>query len=279
MTSSVKIVRTNGVELSTESFGDTSQPAVLLMMGAAASMLWWPEALCRQLAAAGRYVIRYDQRDTGCSTTYPPGRPGYSLDDLADDAVAILTAYGVERAHLVGMSLGGMIAQIVALKHPGRVSALTLIASSVFGPAGAGLPPIHEKILEYHRAGAGLDWSNRSAAADYMAGGWRLLSGSGRRCDEAAIQLIAAKEAARARSLASMFNHALLKGGEHWYGRGQEIAAPAVVIHGTDDPVLPYPHGVVLAKEVPGAKLVTLEGAGHELHRDDWDVIVEIARR
>jgi pimeloyl-ACP methyl ester carboxylesterase len=138
----VRIVNANGVELCTESFGDPYQPAILLIMGAAASMLWWPDELCRRVAAAGRHVIRYDQRDTGWSTSYPPGQPGYSLDDLADDVIAILAAYGIERAHLVGMSLGGMLAQIIALKYPGRVSALTLIASSVFGPASSDYPDV-----------------------------------------------------------------------------------------------------------------------------------------
>jgi pimeloyl-ACP methyl ester carboxylesterase len=117
-----EIVKANGVELCAETFGDPSHPAVLLIMGASASMLWWPEGLCRRLADAGRYVIRYDNRDTGRSIAYPPGQPGYSMDDLAGDAVGILDAYGVTRADFVGMSLGGMIAQIVALKHTERVA-------------------------------------------------------------------------------------------------------------------------------------------------------------
>jgi pimeloyl-ACP methyl ester carboxylesterase len=269
-----KMIPANGAELCTQAFGDPADPAVLLIMGAMTSMLWWPEGFCRRLAAAGRYVIRYDNRDTGRSTSYPPGQPGYSLDDMAADALAILDAYGTARAHFAGMSLGGMIAQIVALQSPERVATLTLLSSSIFGPAAAGLPPVDPKILEYHQSGAALNWSDAAAVTDYMANGWRLLTGGGRTFDEAAMKAIAAGEVARARNLTSMFNHALLKGGERWYGKGSEIRVPTVVIHGTDDPVLPYPHGVALAKEIPGAKLVTLEGAGHELHRDDWDAIV-----
>jgi pimeloyl-ACP methyl ester carboxylesterase len=268
------MIEVNGAELCAEAFGEPADPAVLLIMGAMASMLWWPEGFCRQLAAAGRYVIRYDNRDTGRSTTYPPGQPGYSLDDMAADAVAVLDAYGIARAHMAGMSLGGMIAQMVALQRPEWVATLTLISSSVFGPAANGLPPVDPKILEYHKAGAALNWTDAAAATEYMANGWHLLTGSGRAFDGVAMRAIAAGEVARARNLTSMFNHALLKGGERWYGRGGEIRVPTVVVHGTDDPVLPYAHGVALAAEIPGAKLVTLEGAGHELHRDDWGAIV-----
>ena len=128
---SERIVQANSVDICTESFGDPSDPALLLIMGAMASMLWWPEGLCRRLAERGRFVIRYDNRDTGRSVTYEPGRPGYTLDDLTDDAAGVLDAYEVERAHLIGMSLGGMIAQLAALQHPARVATLTLIASSV----------------------------------------------------------------------------------------------------------------------------------------------------
>jgi pimeloyl-ACP methyl ester carboxylesterase len=270
---SEQIVQANGVDICTESFGDPADPALLLIMGAMASMLWWPEGLCRRLAERGRFVIRYDNRDTGRSVTYEPGQPGYTLDDLTGDAAGVLDAYEVERAHLVGMSLGGMIAQLAALQHPARVATITLIASSVFGPDNPDLPPIDEKILAYHRSGAELNWSDEAAVIDFMMGGWRLLSGSAHPFDEPTIRPIATGEVKRARNLVSMFNHALLTGGERWYGKIGEIKAPALVIHGTDDPVLPYPHGLALARAVPGAKLLTLNGTGHELHPADWNTI------
>lgn len=87
-------------------------------MGAMASMLWWPEAFCRELADAGLYVIRYDNRDTGRSTKYPPGKAPYTFDDMADDAIGVLDSHGIDKAHVAGMSMGGMIAQIAALRHP-----------------------------------------------------------------------------------------------------------------------------------------------------------------
>ena len=102
-------INANGVDLFTESFGDPSDPAILLIMGAMASAVWWPEEFCRKLADRGRLVIRYDHRDTGRSVSYAPGRIEYSVEDLADDAVGVLNAYEIDRAHLVGMSLGGFL--------------------------------------------------------------------------------------------------------------------------------------------------------------------------
>ena len=98
------------------------------IMGGMASMLWWPEEFCRELAGHRRYVIRYDQRDTGHSTKYPPGNPGYTLDDFAKDAIDVLDGYGIASAHIIGMSLGGMIAQLAAVGYPSRVRSLTTIS-------------------------------------------------------------------------------------------------------------------------------------------------------
>jgi pimeloyl-ACP methyl ester carboxylesterase len=267
------IVSANGVALCTEAFGRPEDPSILLIMGAAASMVWWPDGLCERLAAGGRYVIRYDNRDTGRSITYEPGKPGYSLDDLAEDAIAVLSAYGIQRSHVAGMSLGGMIGQIAALNHPDRVASLTLISSSVFGPDDPDLPGIDPKIVEYHRSGESVNWSNEEEVIRYMAEGWRLLSGGAHAFDEEAIYAIAAREAKRATSLTSMFNHALLTGGEQWYGKIGEIGIPTLIIHGTEDPVLPFEHAVALSKTIPGSRLLALDGVGHELHKSDWPAI------
>lgn len=165
-----KVVRRDGVELATEAFGDDSgpqPPPILLMMGAPASMLWWPDQLCAKLAATGRIVIRYDNRDAGQSTTAPPGQPDYSLDDLAGDALAILDGYGIARAHLVGISLGRMLAQLVTLMRPERVASLTAIGSARFDEDDPTLPPMDPDLLEHFGGMATLDWSDRHAAVDF----------------------------------------------------------------------------------------------------------------
>jgi pimeloyl-ACP methyl ester carboxylesterase len=279
-----KMIKYNEVEICAESFGDPNDPAILLIMGAMASMVWWPEEFCLRLAALGRHVIRYDHRDTGRSTSYEPGSLNYSVEDLADDAVRVLDAYQIGRAHLVGMSLGGFLAQLIALKHPERAITLTLIASERLVSADSSMPSIDPKVIAYHAQNVTLDWSDRAAVIEYMIGGWRLIAGNGRPFDVETIRALAAQEVERAGNILTSMNHALLHashfaGDERWYDRLDEIQAPALVIHGTEDPVLPYAHGVALQKGLPRATLLTLAGAGHELHRDDWDLIIsEILR-
>lgn len=268
------IQRINGVDICSESFGNPNDPPILLIMGAMASMLWWDEEFCRMLAERGRHVIRYDNRDTGRSTTYEPGTIAYGVDDMVEDAIGVLDVYGIDRAHIVGMSLGGMIAQVLALKHPARILTITMIASSIFGDR-PDLPPMDPNVPAYHAAGASLDWSDEEATVDYLAEGWRLLNGSAHPFDPETARRLARQEFRRANNLLSMMNHAMLGGGESWYDRLHEITIPSLVIHGTEDPVLPYPHALALASALNDAPLITLEGSGHELHRDDWKRIID----
>jgi pimeloyl-ACP methyl ester carboxylesterase len=268
------LLRTNGVEICAESFGDPSNPTLLLIMGASASMTWWDRGFCERLAARDRRVIRFDHRDVGRSTAYPPGEVHYDVLDMMEDAIGVLDAYGVNAAHWVGMSLGGMIAQLAAMRRPERVTSITAIASGVWADR-PDLPGIDPTILAYHARATTVDWQDPLQTRDYLVGGWRLLNGPRHPFDEEQAKELAEIEMRRARSLLSMFNHAQLGGGEELYGRVGEIRAPALVIHGTADPVLPYPHGQALAAAIPGARLLTLEGAGHEIHRDDWTVIVD----
>ncbi|MGD8189677.1 alpha/beta fold hydrolase [Brevibacillus ginsengisoli] len=269
-----KILSINGIDICTESFGDPTQPAVLLIMGAMASMVWWDDEFCQQLADSGRFVIRFDNRDVGRSHVYDPGTVTYTVEDMADDAVGVLDAYNLDRAHIVGMSLGGMIAQIIAVKHPQRVLSMTLMMSSLYGSGTRELPPIDEKILAYHANGATLDWTDEKAVIHYMAEGWGLLSGSKHPFDEPRAYRLATQEVKRANNLVSMFNHALLKGDAAFDEKLKHIQAPVLIIHGTEDPVLPYGHGLALADEIPHAVLLTLEGVGHEIHVAEWDRII-----
>jgi len=271
-------ITANGVKLWTEAFGDSGDPAVLLIMGATVSMLGWDERFCQQLASGGRYVIRYDNRDTGRSVTYEPGKPQYTLQDLVDDAVGVLDAYRLVRAHLVGMSLGGMIAQLVAIRRPERVATLTLIASSPHGPEDPDLPPMAEKVQSYFAGARDVDWSNEASVVDFLVRGTQVISGSARPFDEAAARDFVVREMGRASNYASRGNHALISS-DRWRERLGVIRVSTLVIHGSDDPVLPVGHGVALAREIPGASLLTLEGMGHELHPADWDTILRAIMR
>ncbi|WP_152396003.1 alpha/beta fold hydrolase [Paenibacillus guangzhouensis] len=268
---SEQLLQFNDIELYTESFGNASHPAILLVMGAQSSMVWWEDGFCQRLADAGRYVIRYDHRDVGRSTAYELGQPGYTFEDLADDAIRILDAYGIARAHIVGMSMGGMLTQILALRHPERVHTVTLLATSNFAPE---LPPMEEKVMQFFANAGAIDWTDEQAVTSFTVGKWRVLAGSRHPFDEDRIRQLAQEELRRSRRFDSMNNHGMAAGGESYLLRTREINIPALVIHGTEDPIIPYAHGVLLANTIPGAVLVTLEGTGHELHPQDWDSII-----
>ena len=165
---SEKLIKTDGVEIATQAFGNPADEPVLLVMGVMASMLWWPDEFCERLAAQGRYVIRYDNRDTGLSTTYAPGKAPYSFDDLADDAGRVLDAYGFRSAHVVGMSMGGMIAQRLALRRPERVRTLTIIDSTPIFFDVSHLPGTAPEYMEHSDSGANVDWTNRAQVIDFI---------------------------------------------------------------------------------------------------------------
>jgi len=270
-----RMIRTDGAELATQTYGERAHPPVLFIMGGMASMLWWPDAFCEALAGRGRLVIRYDHRDTGRSTKYPVGEPGYTFDDMVEDVIRVLGAYAVPAAHVVGMSLGGMIGQVAALKHPSRVLSLTAISTSPVGADSSQLPSFTKDVIEHMDAADRLDWSDRDQVIAYMVADSRVLAGRARPFDEKRVRAFIARDHDRSGGyLNAAMNHATLTVGEAWRGRLQEIKAPVLVIHGTADPIYPLEHGAALANAVVGATFVRLEGGGHELHEADWDTII-----
>lgn len=270
-----KVIRRGDVELATQSFGDRRGVPLLLIMGATASMLWWPEAFCEALAARGHFVIRYDNRDTGLSSTGKTGEPSYRIDDMADDAVAILDGYDIVAAHLAGMSLGGMIAQLVALKRPDRVLSLTAISSARFDEDDPSLPGIDPALLAHFGGMAELDWQDREAVVSFFAESFRISAGAGAAFDTGAARRLAEREYDRARNMRSAMNHQMLGGGEAHRGQLGQIAVPALVIHGRHDPILSLRHGERLQAAIPGARMLTLDEAGHELNPRDWPRMVD----
>jgi pimeloyl-ACP methyl ester carboxylesterase len=269
-----RIIEANGIELCTESFGDPDDPPVLLVMGAGGSMLWWQEGFCRMLAGGDRFVIRYDHRDTGRSVTYEPGHPRYTGADLVADAAGVLDALSIPAANVVGVSAGGAFAQLLALGFPDRVRSLVLISTSPAKPTERELPVASERFREF-LASAEVDWSDQASVIEYLVGYERMLAGGERAFDEAAWHELVRRDVERARNIASSENHGLVAEGDLSSAPLSSIAVPTLVIHGTADPMFPLEHGQALADEIPGARLLTLEGVGHGVDRADWETIVQ----
>ena len=280
-----KVVEANGVSLGVQEFGAPTDPGVLLIAGAASSMDWWEDGLCERIAAGGRRVVRYDLRDTGRSVASPAGSPGYTGQDLVDDAVALLGVLRLEPVHLVGISMGGGIAQQIAVDHPDKVATLTVMSTTPAGPIATGqpeLPPPDPRLTAFFAdPPPPPDWADREAAVAYLLAGVGAFAGD-LGVDEARVRAVAARMYDRTVDFAaSQTNHWILDGGD---GSPDDrlggITTPTLVIHGTADPLFPIAHGEALARAIPGAVFLPLPGAGHE-HPPPvfWDVVVEALLR
>ncbi len=274
-----RIHQVDGVEIASAAFGDPADPALLLLHGAGHSMVAWPPELVEALAAAGRYVIVRDARDAGRSSTYPIGAPGYGLRDLVTDVVAVLDDYGIDRAHVLGMSQGAAVAQLVAVEHPDRVASVILASSTPGGPGHAtpDLPGFSDELSELFATEQPTpDWSNQAAVVAYLVDAERPFAGRSRPFDEAEVQAAAQRMAAHARDIAAQTtNPYLIDDGEPWRQRLGDITVPALVVHGAEDPMFPIEHGRALAAEIPGARLLELAHTGHEIFpRMHWDTVI-----
>ncbi len=289
-----KLAKVNGLEICYQTFGRDSDAALLLIMGLGAQMIVWSDEFCQQLAARGYFVIRFDNRDVGRSSRIdiPPGdvlkafaaamsgetpAAPYLLKDMASDAIGLLDALGIARAHIVGASMGGMIAQEVAIGWPQRVLSLTSIMSTTGDP---GLPPPAPEIAAVFLA------PPPKTAEEYIEANvkaWNIFR-VGRFPEEAP------RERARAIRAASrgfdpvggarQFMAVLASGSRK--PRLGEIKAPTLVIHGADDPLVPLAAGEDTARSIPGAKLVVIPQMGHAIPMGVWprviDEIAEIAK-
>jgi pimeloyl-ACP methyl ester carboxylesterase len=267
-----------GAQLCVETIGAPGDPALLLIGAATWSMDWWEDELCSRLADRGRLVVRYDNRDTGRSTTYPAGAPGYTGADMVADAFAVLDALGIDRAHVVGLSMGGGIAQRLALDHRDRVATLALMSTSPIGPVESDLPDMAPELrAALARERPEPDWGDRGAVVDHIVEENRPYAGPGN-FDEPRVRALAGRVFDRSNDIAaSLANHFLLDSDEPGHARLDELGGlPTLVLHGTADPLFPPGHGRALADAIPGARLVELEGVGHELPPPSaWALLVD----
>ena len=281
--------RANGIELCWDSFGDDGAPPMLLIMGLAAQMIAWHDEFCALLAARGFRVIRFDNRDIGLSTRFDSagvpnvgaalaaamqGEPvtgaPYRLSDMAADAFGLLDALGIERAHVVGASMGGAIAQTMAIERPARLRTLTSIMATTGAP---GLPPPTPEALAVLFKPPAPD---QASYFESYAQTWKVLRAGSFPLDEARDLSRAGQTWARGLNPAGSARQlvAVLASGSRKEAL-REVRVPTLVLHGDADPLVPLGCGVDTAESVPGAKLVVIKGMGHALPISMWSQIID----
>lgn len=267
----------NGIRIEYETMGDPAARPLLLIIGLADQLIHWDDTLCEDLANRGHYVIRFDNRDSGlstkCDNSAGPERNCssiYSLDDMADDAIGLLDALGIPGAHLCGASMGGMIAQCAAIRHPSRVLSLTSIYSTT---GNRSLPRPDSGVMDLLLTPAPRD---REGYVEYMVLFIRMTTGKGFPFDEAYARQISRR--AYDRSFCPEGTARQLKAIADQADRRQALAAltvPTLVVQGTDDPLVAAEAGKDMADAIPGARLMLVKGMGHDLARGGaWPDIV-----
>lgn len=291
----MNIIQTNSIELAYDSFGNDNDEVMILIAGLGTQMIRWTVPFCEQLAAQGFRVIRFDNQDTGCSTHYShypamdfnalaaalmsgqrPDMP-YTLDDMAGDVIGLLDALGIDGAHIVGRSMGGMIAQLVASKYPDRVLSLTSIMSTSGNPS---LPQASPEVMGMMTAPGPNPFEDEAGFLAHSMAFAKRIAGTGHPFDEEAYRALIAEEFRRAYDPGSVGRQiaAIAVSGD----RRPLLAAikvPALVIHGMDDPLFVPACGEDTASSIPGAELMLVEGMGHDLPHQLYQQMIDAIER
>jgi pimeloyl-ACP methyl ester carboxylesterase len=272
----------NGIELEWDDFGEADAPPLLLIMGLGAQMIAWDDDFCRLLAARRFRVIRFDNRDAGRSTRFDGHAPrvlqalsgdvssaAYTLEDMADDAAGVLDALGIDAADVVGASMGGMIAQTLAIRHPEKVRTLTSIMSTTGAPdVGQPTPAMLGVLLNRPPV-------DRASAIEWSVATSRVLSSPGFPFDEDRARTRAGRSYDRGFNPAGVGRQlvAILASGDRTPAL-RALRVPTLVIHGDRDPLVSVSGGEATAAAIPGARLMIVPGMGHDLPRQLWETIV-----
>jgi pimeloyl-ACP methyl ester carboxylesterase len=272
-------VSVNGIEIAYEAFGEPSHPAILLIMGLGTQMLGWPDPLCQMLADEGFYVVRFDNRDVGLSThldgVQAPSvaelllgraKPPYTLQDMADDTMGLCDALGLHQVHVVGASMGGFIAQTVAVRYPHRVSTLTLIMTSTGSRlVGNPRPALFSRLLKRRMI------TDRTQAQATAVETFRIIGSRGYAFDEEYLSDLAGRSYDRAHDPSGYLRQlAAIMAQPNRTADLRRIRIPSLVIHGLHDPLVAPSGGLAAARQLRNAKFVGFSGMGHDLPRALW---------
>jgi pimeloyl-ACP methyl ester carboxylesterase len=281
---SEQIAKANGIEIAYQAFGSAEDPTLLLVMGLGSQLIHWPEEFCELLAGRGFHVVRFDNRDVGHSTKLDDlpvpdlaavaagdvSDAGYTLDDMADDAVGLLDHLGIDAAHVAGASMGGMIGQTMAIRHPQRVLSLCSIMSTTGDrTVGQALPEAMAVLLSPAP-------SDRDGYIDFHVKAFKAIGSPGFPLDEDFLRWRGAATYDRSyypdgfkRQLA-----AIIASGDRTEALAQ-VSVPTVVVHGREDPLITVSGGEATARAIPGAELVVIPGMGHDLPQGVWQQVIE----
>jgi len=281
---SVETASANGIEIAYEAFGSPGDPPVLLVMGLGTQMLGWDDEFCREIADRGHHVVRFDNRDVGLSTHLhdaptpdPQGAMGgdvssasYRLEDMADDAVGLLDALGLESAHFVGVSMGGMIVQTLAIEHPDRIRSLVSIMSTTGNPqVGVATPAAVQALLKPAA-------SSKEEMIESTVDSFRVIGSPGFPFDEERLRTRAALSYDRAYDPAGLGRQlvGIFASGDRTPRLGA-IDVPTLVIHGREDPLVSFSGGEATAGAIEGSEFIAIDGMGHDLPREVWPQVID----
>lgn len=269
----------NNIKIFAESYGDKADTAILLLHGAGNSRLNWDAGFCEKLSQENLYVIRMDSRDAGRSQKFPLGSPGYELMDLVRDVIGVLDHLEIPRINIVGVSQGAATTQLLAIHYPERVSSICLISSTPGGPGheATDLPGMTEEIVAMFSDPNPVqpNWNSKEDVVNYLIEAERPFGGS--IFDEELTRQVATSTFEQTSELVNQLTNPYMIGvGEPWRNKLSEIKVPTLVIHGSEDPFFPLEHGKTLAREIPKANLLVIDGMGHaNIPRSTWNILIE----